>query len=51
MAACTAAPIAPKRPPASVSGEVGVARFKAIVIEKADGGTQAALTDFDDQTT
>jgi acrylyl-CoA reductase (NADPH) len=30
------------------SGEARVATFKAIVIEKADGGTKAALTDFDE---
>src|SRR5437868_1120881 len=30
------------------TGEAGVASFKAIVIEKADGGTKAALADFDE---
>src|SRR5262249_38827991 len=30
------------------TGEADVATFKAIVIEKADGGTKAALTDFDE---
>jgi acrylyl-CoA reductase (NADPH) len=30
------------------TGEARVAVFKAIVVEKADGGTKAALTDFDE---
>src|SRR5262249_2367556 len=30
------------------TGEADVATFKAIVIEKAEGGTKAALTDFDE---
>jgi acrylyl-CoA reductase (NADPH) len=37
-----------KKGPFSASGEVGVAKFKAIVIEKTDGGTKATLTDFDE---
>jgi acrylyl-CoA reductase (NADPH) len=35
-------------PPAQSTGEAGVANFKAIVIEKAEGGTKAALADFDE---
>jgi len=31
-----------------LTGEADVATFKAIVIEKADGGTKAALADFDE---
>jgi len=31
-----------------LTGEADVASFKAIVIEKADGGTKAALADFDE---
>src|SRR5579872_4044640 len=35
--------------PLGISGsEVGVAKFKAVVIEKSDAGTKAALTDFDE---
>jgi acrylyl-CoA reductase (NADPH) len=30
------------------TGEAHVAKFKAIVVEKAEGGTKAALTDFDE---
>jgi acrylyl-CoA reductase (NADPH) len=31
-----------------LTGEANVATFKAIVVEKADGGTKAALADFDE---
>ena len=36
------------RPCNAPAGRVSVGKFKAIVIEKADGGQKVALTEFDD---